>query len=255
MSTVKVGFITLTEVTSGGDHVDYNTWHQLDHMPEQFAIPGVVFGQRWVLAPACRDRAVGVEDPLGTFHYLTLYLMTEPLGETLDEFADVRERVAKLGRFYEHRRARLSGAWVFLEALAAPRTLVLPEVIPYRPTRGIYVVVDEPLAEGSTLDEYLRLRHTEHFPQLLDVPGVAGIWSFATRRWGFARSEDPPADPSAQDASRITVAFLDGDPLEVAETVGPLVAAHWAGAPVRPRFAGPLQTITPWQWDWFAESR
>jgi hypothetical protein len=253
VTDVKVGFVTLTEVTSPGNHVDYNIWHQLDHMPEQFAIPGVVCGQRWVLAPDCVAQTVTVDDPLGTFHYLTLYLMTEPVHETLEEFAEVRERLAKLGRFYEHRRARLSGAWVFLEALAAPRTLVAPEVIPYRPNRGIYVVIDEPApdADQDSLDEYLRRRHTDHFPRLLDVPGVAGIWSFATRRWAFAKSEDPPLSVEAQDRTRITVAFLDEDPLAVAAAAGPLVEEHWAGAPVRPRFAGPLSTITPWQWNWF----
>lgn len=251
MRDVKVGFITLTEVTSSGDHQAYNAWHQLDHMPEQFSIPGVVGGQRWVLAPACADEAIAVDDPLGIFHYLTLYLMTEPVTQTLEQFAEVRERLAKLGRFYEHRRARLSGAWVFLEALAAPRSLVAPEVLPWRPNRGIYAVIDEPLADTSSLDEYLRLRHTSHFPRLLEVPGVAGLWSFATRQWAFANGDDPPPDPQAQDATRITVLFLDGDPHQVAADVGPLVEDHWSGAPVRPRFAGPLETITPWQWDWF----
>ncbi len=152
--------------------------------------------------------------PWATFHYLTMYLMTEPLAETLDEFAEVRERVAKLGRFYEHRRARLSGAWVFLEAMAAPRSLVAPEVIPWRPNRGIYVVIDEPLDAVEALRRSRWGRPStstsacgtpSHFPQLLEVPGVAGLWSFATRRWGFARSEDPPPDPQAQDATRITV--------------------------------------------------
>ena len=252
MRDVKVGFITLTEVTSDGDHRDYNAWHQLDHLPEQFSIPGVVCGQRWVLAPACAADALAVDDPLGTFHYLTMYLMTEPVAETLDEFAEVRERVAKLGRFYEHRRARLSGAWVFLEALAAPRSLVAPEVIPWRPNRGIYVVIDEPLGRQRRPSTSTSACGTPAISrQLLEVPGVAGLWSFGTRRWAFAKSDDPPPDPQAQDATRITVVFLDGDPLEVAAEVGPLVAAHWAGAPVRPRFAGPLQTITPWEWDWF----
>jgi hypothetical protein len=253
MTDVKVGFITLTEVSVTGNHADYNAWHQLDHMPEQFAIPGVVCGQRWVLTPDGAANAVTVDDPLGTFHYLTMYLMTEPVDETLKEFAEVRERLDKLGRFYEHRRARLSGAWVFLEALAAPRALVAPGVIPYRPNRGVYVVIDEPAPEADkdTLDEYLRRRHTQHFPQLLDMPGVAGIWSFATRRWAFAQSDDPPPSLEAQDSTRLTVVFLDEDPLEVAAAVGPLVEAHWSGAPVRPRFAGPLSTITPWEWTWF----
>ena len=42
-----------TEITPGGDHRAYNEWHQLDHMPEQFPIPGVAHGQRWVCSPAC----------------------------------------------------------------------------------------------------------------------------------------------------------------------------------------------------------
>ena len=170
-------------------------------------------------SPGVAGDAVGVDDPLGTFHYLTMYLMTEPVAQTLDEFAEVRERVAKLGRFYEHRRARLSGAWVFLEALAAPRSLMAPEVIPWRPNRGIYVVIDEPLDAvealealevGPSLDEYLRLRHTSHFPALLEVPGVAGLWSFGTRRWAFAKSDDPPPDPQAQESTRITSSSSTG---------------------------------------------
>ena len=250
MRDVKVGFITLTEVTSEGDHRDYNAWHQLDHLPEQFSIPGVVCGQRWVLRPACAADALAVDDPLGTFHYLTMYLMTEPLAQTLDEFAEVRERVANSGASMSTAgpgcpaRGCSSKRWRATFPRGTRRHPVAAQPGDLRRDRRA-------ARPRGVLDEYLRLRHTRHFPQLLEVPGVAGLWSFATRRWGFARSEDPPPDPQAQDATRITVVFLDGDPLEVAAEVGPLVRDHWAGAPVRPRFAGPLQTITPWQWDWF----
>ena len=41
------GFFSFTEVTDPAEHRAYNEWHQLDHLPEQFPLPGVVYGQRW----------------------------------------------------------------------------------------------------------------------------------------------------------------------------------------------------------------
>jgi hypothetical protein len=240
---IEAGFVTFTEVTADGDHRAYNEWHQLDHLPEQFRIPGIAFGERWVLSPECAEQAVPVAEPLDDFHYVTLYLMRGPLSETLDQFAAVRERLTDLGRFYPHRRTALSGAWRFLSAAAAPRVLVAAEVVPYRPALGVYVVVEEP-ADGY--DVYARRLHTDQVPALLDVPGVAGVWSFGTRLWGFAASGGAGAD-----ATRITVMFLDRPPLDVAGEVAELVRRGWEAGAVRPRFAGPLLAITPWRWDWF----
>ena len=73
---------------------------------------------------------------------------------------------------------------------------------------------------------------------LVSVPGVAGAWTFATdprltsKRW-------------TPGAHRITVCWLDDDPLAVAARLAPLVAAPDV------TFAGPFETITPWKWDWF----
>jgi hypothetical protein len=54
MNKVKVGFFSFTEITDPSEHRSYNEWHQLDHMPEQYPLPGMAFGQRWVSTPACR---------------------------------------------------------------------------------------------------------------------------------------------------------------------------------------------------------
>src|SRR5271163_2686196 len=51
---VVAGFFSFTEITDPGSHRSYNEWHQLDHLPEQYPIAGVVSGQRWVLTPGCR---------------------------------------------------------------------------------------------------------------------------------------------------------------------------------------------------------
>jgi len=43
-------------------------------------------------------------------------------------------------------------------------------------------------------------------------------------------------------------AVLDHQPLAVAPTLDSRVAAGGEGGVV---FAGPFETVTPWQWDWF----
>ena len=62
MAKVQIGFFSFTEITDPAEHRSYNEWHQLDHMPEQYPLAGVVFGQRWVSTPACR-RARAYDDP------------------------------------------------------------------------------------------------------------------------------------------------------------------------------------------------
>jgi hypothetical protein len=249
MREIEAGFVTFTEVTEAGDHRAYNEWHQLDHLPEQFRIPGIVFGQRWVLAPSCAAVQVAVADPLPAFHYVTLYLMTAPLAETLEQFTAVRERLTEVGRFYAHRRTALSGAWRFLQAWAAPRVLVAPEVVPFRPTTGVYVIVEEP---GPGYDRRARWVQESHVPSLLQVPGVAGVWWLGPRLWAFGPTGPSPAAPAGEDAIRITIVFLDGDPVTAAGAIAPLVAERWEDGALRARFAGPCLGITPWEWDWFA---
>jgi hypothetical protein len=111
----------------------------------------------------------------------------------------------------------------------APRVLISREAVPYRPNRGVYVEVEE-LASGiAGTDE----RHGSYLDSLCAVAGVAGAWSFA------------------DDSRRITVSWLDAPPLEVNTRLAGVVSYRRAGSPHRTVFAGPLQTITPWEWDWF----
>lgn len=242
MNKVKVGFFSFVEVTDPAAHRSYNEWHQLDHMPEQYPIPGIAYGQRWVATPACRAARAACSDELAPVHYIALYLMTEPVQETLTEFDALGHRLGQLGRFHQQRRSLMFGAWELLEAWAAPRVLISAEAVPYRPCRGIYVVVEAP-GEGD-VDEWVRWCHAEWTPSLAGVDGMVGTWTFATspvhRRGHWL-----------QPRSRITVCWLDRDPVEVAGALRPALDRRWRDAPVGPVFAGPLETITPWEWSWF----
>jgi len=254
MAKVRIGFFSFTEVTDPAEHRSYNDWHQLDHMPEQFPIPGVVFGQRWVSTPACRRMRALDDSELAPVHYMTLYLMGEPVDATLKEFRAVGERLRAAGRFHEHRRSRLSGPFAVTGLEAAPRVLVSAEAIPFRPNRGVYVVVragrrdstSGPRTPGPaddrsrTADE----RDVALAGALLEVGGVAGVWTFASDE-RFDRHGWRPGDKT------ITVCYLDAAPISVASSLSDIVRASVDENSWSVVFAGPLETITPWSWDWF----
>src|ERR1700677_4899598 len=236
MNKVKLGFFSFTEITDPAEHRSYNEWHQLDHMPEQYPLPGLAFGQRWVSTPACRAARAVDGALLAQVHYVTLYLMTEPVEATLDEFAALGARLRQLGRFHQQRRALLSGPFEVESVEAAPRVLISAEAVPYRPNLGAYVVVEDLSAGGVD---------PEGIPEgaaLLQLPGVAGVWRFVA---------DPERRPAWRPGRRrVTVCFLDAPPLTVAPAIGQAVShgGQGSGAVIH---AGPLETIVPWHWDWF----
>jgi hypothetical protein len=245
MNKVKVGFFSFTEITDPSEHRAYNLWHQLDHLPEQYRIPGVVHGERWVSTPACAAARLVADDSLAATHYMTLYLMSEPVDATLREFSDLGYQLRSLGRFHAHRRPLLAAPHVWLDAAAARRVLVDAEAVPYRPNRGIYVVVEEPTTDDvAATDEWVRSLHLSWAPRVCEVPGVVGLWQFASS----PRLQGPGW---AEGARRITVCWLDDDPLETADRLRPAIEERLASPVVRCTYAGAFEAVTVGHWDWF----
>jgi hypothetical protein len=233
VNKIRVGFFSFTEITDPGEHHSYNEWHQLDHMPEQYPLDGIAYGQRWVSTPACRAARAVSGELLDPIHYVTLYLMTDPVERTLQEFRQLGRDLHAANRFHMHRRARLSGPFPFTDARVAPRVLVSAAAVPYRPNLGVYVEVEERAAGTDPADD--EATTGAHLDALCTRPGVAGAWSFA------------------DDERRVTVSWLDVPPLEVQESLRAESDARRARAPDRTVFAGPFESITPWQWDWFED--
>jgi hypothetical protein len=248
MNKVKVGFFSFTEVTDPSEHHAYNEWHQLDHLPEQLPLPGVAHGERWVSSPACRATREAVP-PLDRVHYVTCYLMTDPVEQTLRDFRDLGARLHAAGRFHHHRASHLSGPFLVAGEWAAPRVRISAAAVPWRPHRGVLVVVDE-VPDGTdpaAVDAHLAWLDQEHVPTALAVPGVAGVWSFGPGP-GLARQRTVPDGVGAD--LRVRVYWLDGEPDTTAAAV--LGAAPpAASAPVRCVYAGALETIAPGEWGWF----
>jgi hypothetical protein len=207
-----LGFFSFTEITDPGAHEAYNQWHVFDHQPEQFTIVGINFGERWVRSPRCRSVEIPAQPPLEGFHYMTLYLLRDE--SVIKPFFDLAKDLHAQDRFFRQRKALLSGPFEIEGRWAAPRVLVSPEAVPFRPSRGLYTVV------GPALEA----------PPLVERDGVAGVWQFR------------------EDGRHVTVAFVDGDLWEVANDLGAL--ARGAGPSVE--WAGPLEPVDASGWDWFA---
>ncbi len=213
-----LGFFSFTEITDPSAHEAYNAWHQLDHMPEQFTIDGISFGQRWVRSPRCRAAEAASGPRLEPFHYMTLYLMRDE--SVVPPFFALAERLHAEDRFFTARRALLSGPFEVTGQWAVPRVAVSAGSIPWRPSNGVYVVVG-PQVDGA---------------QLVEHPGVAGAWQFT----------------DAQAERTLSVAFVDGDLWQAADTLGASHGGLGPGGTEAPEWAGPLERVDAFRWDWFA---
>lgn len=228
------GFVSFTEVTRSDEHHAYNEWHLFDHLPEQLPLPGIVWGQRWVLPPELRAHG-SAAPPLDRVHYVTLYLLSEPVDETLADFRALGRRLREADRFHLHRTSHLSGPLRVESCAAAHRVLVSGEAIPYRPSTGVHVRVERGTGGASAV------RGDDASAALLDVPGVAGVWTFAG---------DPAVSPPALVSLRATWCWLDGDPAEVAAAIERTSVVGAARA--ESIFSRVLVTVDPFDpWDWF----
>ncbi len=244
MNKIQAGFFSFTEILNG-NHKGYNEWHQLDHMPEQFPIPGIALGQRWVQTPRCHEARLVAEPLLDPIHYVTLYLMTEPLRQTLAEFTHLGRELRNMGRWFDDRVSHLSGPFMRLHGLAAPRVRVSGDCIPARPNRGIFLAMYEVVdpararpvpglaggpppagARGPRRGRPLDLRHR---PRRLGRPLLGALRRPGLRALPRRRPRRGHRPPGRVRRRR---------PLPGRE-------------PAEARLVWPFETIVPWQWDWF----
>lgn len=239
MIRVKAAFFNLTAPAADGEDISgYLRWHLLDHMPEQYQLPGIVHAMRWIADGAYGDHRMAGEGELERVGGVVNYLVGDPVQQTHDDFMELGPRLAEKGRF-PHRRPSLQLRMpALLHWYASPRALVSAEVVPFRPHRGVLLIMEEPV--GAETGDWLQWLHAEHYPELLALPGVAGAWMYGSSRvWKLhATCRGEP--------QYITVVYLDEDPLTTTQTMRATVERRWASGAVRPLFAGPLRTMMQW---------
>jgi hypothetical protein len=208
-------------------------------MPEQYQLPGIQLGLRYVADGDYLGAPIVANAPLEQVGNVVNYLVGDPVQQTHDDFMALGRRLAEVGRFPERRPSLQLRMPALLRWHAAPQALISAEVVPFRPHRGVVVVVEEPA--GDDVASWLQWLDTEHHPAVLATPGVAGVWFYgSTSAWAL--------HPATQgDPQHVTVIYLDDDPLRTTKALAPLLEDRWRSGAVRPVFAGPLRTPIEWE--------
>ena len=223
-------FVSMSARHTDGADAEYLEWHSLDHRPEQYRLPALRGSMRMVSTPECRAARVGSGADLDAVDHIVCYLFTDPDG--LHAFKHLGAALRRAGRMPIELPAVERAVYGIDARVAAPRARVGSDVLPWFPAVGTYVLIEP--GESS-------------IPEVMDVAGVAGAWSGA--------SIDSPTTTATGD--RITILFLDDDPVTVAGRLTPRLEQRWADGsaagsadgPALPRLAAPFYSLVPYDWD------
>jgi hypothetical protein len=221
---VSTIFTSMSEREHNGLDAQYLQWHSLDHRPEQYRIAGIRHSIRLVSTPACRAVRAFSDPGYAAVDHVMTYFFTKDAD--LNQFGVLS---AALGG--ERRPFRLPSVdanyYHLAGKIAAPRAIAGADVMPWRPTLGVYLIVEQT---------------SESPASLVDVPGVAGIW------WHHGGT--PPVLGFRDNTGRqVTYCFLDDDPVVVAARLIEPLQERWASGEVVPLLAAPFYTLVPFEWE------
>jgi len=252
-------FFSFAEITDPGLHRAYNTWHQLDHRPENLALDGVRYGERWVRTPSCAATSQVTDARLERTHYVNMYWFREPWRSSFAEWQELAERSYQWGRRpeIEYTERPFMALFRTVEGRAAARVLVGPDALPFRPARAVQFSLHRfETAHSAATHAFLMDGQARRVPELLAVDGVAGVWTFSSISTTLDRSWQPVAgsstfDPSGSDPGlfRAEIIYIDGAPEETQGRIG--TVSDGPGEAGQEIFRSMLLPITPWEWDWF----
>ena len=253
-------FFSFVDLTDDTRHAEYNAWHLYDHRPENLALPGVAWGDRWARLTGDADHAGTAVEEFASVDYVANYWFREPLEQTIADFLKLGADSVQWGRGpgLPGVVRRLTAFFTPVKGYAHPRVLVSPDVLPFRPHTGVHVTLSR-FAEPVGPDAHLQYRWYDRvrIPDLLEIPGVTGAWTFASSetqsRPGTVALTAPEDAPGSL---RVRLLYLDGDPAEVTREIR-LREKVWAdagrgsehAAAEEVLFSAPTRTIVPYQ-DW-----
>jgi hypothetical protein len=223
---IRMIFISMSAREPGGRDAQYLEWHSLDHRPEQHRVAGLRQSFRVVSTPACRAARAFSDPRYNAVDHVMTYFFAD--GAALDQFKALSGALVG-GRRPFRLPSVESGYFRLAGKVANPGAIAGADVIPWRPARGAYLILE---------------RGAESPAALTDIAGVAGIW---WHQGGTPPVPDFPDNTGVQ----VTYCFLDGDPVEIAERLRRPLERRWASGNVVPLFAAPFYTVVPFEWERF----
>lgn len=216
-------FVSMAQRHPEGADAQYLRWHTLDHRPEQQRLESIKTSLRVVSTPACHDARAACAPQFEAVAHVMTYFFTAIDG--LNEFNALSTALRDAGRAPFILPPVQRGVYAVDGKFSAPDTKLGSDVLPWMPTRGIYLLIEEGCASASAL---------------AGVAGVAGIWS--------GRSVATPFS-TAGAGQYITYCFLTDDPLATAQRLRTVLETRWQTGHIEPLFAAPFYSVVPYEWD------
>jgi hypothetical protein len=217
-------FLSMSAREPQGRDAEYLEWHSLDHRPEQYRVAGIRHSLRLVSTAACRAARLHSDSRYDAVDHVMTYFFAS--GAAFDQFNALSAALG--GERRPFRLPSVHAAYFKLVGKVAARSAIAgADVIPWRPARGVLLIVE---------------RGGQSPAALAAIPGVAGIW--------WHQGADAP-EPGFSDNTGLQVSycFLDQDPVQTARSLRGPLEERWKGGEVAPLLAAPFQVLVPFEWD------
>jgi hypothetical protein len=145
---VDVSGIIFASVDCDADAVeDWNRWYDLEHLPPNIALPGIMSGKRYVAPPALHevrepaDRLDGFADGRGV--HVTVYTLHGDPAQVLADMTSTRDVLEDAGRMFapEKKIVRAGDAMTSSWGVADPALKADPRDVPHVQHTSIRVVM------------------------------------------------------------------------------------------------------------------
>jgi hypothetical protein len=217
---------------------EWNRWYDLEHVPPNVSMPGIMLGRRYVAPPALHaarvvDPASGFAAGRGTF--LTIYTLCGDPAAAFDDMTVLRDELYGNDRmlFPAEKKAVREGDVLGLTwAVADPSRTLVPIDVPFLGHTALLVV--QRRGGDASVDAWYR---DEWAPKVVGLDGVHGVASFAS---------------STREGLALDLLFLEGDAVAVTSAVRTAAPHHAATTVV---LDAPFLLIDPLRYPWADEIR
>ena len=151
-------FMSLSARDPDGRDAEYLEWHTLDHRAEQHRLEGLRGSLRFVSTAECRAARAAADSRYEATDHVMVYLFADP---------GPNGRVLQAGRRAFQCRTDAAplppvegDLYLVQRKAAAPRAVAGADVLPWRPARGLYLLVE------------LGAAPPDH---LVEIDGIAGV--------------------------------------------------------------------------------
>lgn len=206
-------FFGLVETPEGEGVRAYAEWHADDHQPENWALPGVAYANRWAANDAHRATRFVGDERLARAQFLITYFFTDPVDEALAGWNELAQTLRTQERMFDERDLHLGSVFACAGGSVSGDVPHSTAALPYRRHRGVFLRLGE-AAEPTKEDE-------ARFAAILERDGVHGGLRFCHRagpEYGASR------------AGLAELYFATQNPLEVFRGIDPGTRAIFAGS-------------------------